>query len=89
MKHAAVLSTVLLLQGKKGRRKVGRPITYQGSPSSPDLSPEERRVILRRIANRESARRVRDRRNEELNKFIQRVSTSVFCSVLQLDRQTF
>jgi hypothetical protein len=51
---------------QKEKRKVGRPIAYCGDPASPDLSPAERRRILRRIANRESARRVRARRQELL-----------------------
>ena len=46
----------------EGKRKVGRPIAYCGDPDSPDLLPAERRRIKRRIANRESARRVRARR---------------------------
>lgn len=36
----------------KTKRKVGRPIAYQGDPDSPDLDPEQRQIILRRIANR-------------------------------------
>ncbi|BDA42175.1 probable Ocs element-binding factor 1 at C-terminar half [Coccomyxa sp. Obi] len=46
------------------KRKVGRPIAYCGDPDSPDLTPAERRRIKRRIANRESARRVRARRQD-------------------------
>ena len=53
---------------------MGRPIAYSGDPFSPALQPEERRVILRRIANRESARRVRARRQDELERLSQRVS---------------
>ena len=43
---------------------MGRPIAYCGDPNSPDLTPAERRRIKRRIANRESARRVRARRQD-------------------------
>lgn len=52
------------LQATKEKRKVGRPIAYCGDPNSPDLTPAERRRIKRRIANRESARRVRARRQD-------------------------
>ena len=62
------------VQDGKVKRKVGRPIAYSGDPFSPDLEPEQRRVILRRIANRESARRVRARRQDELDRLSQRVS---------------
>jgi hypothetical protein len=47
-----------------GRKKVGRPIEYEGDPDSPLLSEQERRRIKRRISNRESARRVRHKRQE-------------------------
>ena len=50
----------------EGKRKVGRPIAYCGDPDSPDLTPAERRRIKRRIANRESARRVRARRQGDI-----------------------
>ena len=42
----------MLMQGVTTKRKVGRPIAYQGDPDSPDLEPEQRQIILRRIANR-------------------------------------
>ena len=45
---------------------MGRPIAYCGDPNSPDLTPAERRRIKRRIANRESARRVRARRQDTI-----------------------
>lgn len=48
---------------KKGR-KVGRPIIYTGNMEDPGLTSAERRAMRRRIANRESARRVRVRRQE-------------------------
>ncbi len=56
-----------------GKRKVGRPISYCGDPNSPDLTPAERRRIMRRIANRESARRVRARRLDILDEMAQKV----------------
>ncbi len=46
----------------------------EGNPFSPDVTPEQRRVRLRRVANRDSARRVRDRRNEDINRLVQKVS---------------
>lgn len=45
---------------------MGRPIAYRGDPNAPELTDLERRRIKRRIANRESARRVRHKRQEEL-----------------------
>eukprot|EP00884_Botryococcus_braunii_P021449 jgi/Botrbrau1/7989/Bobra.384_2s0017.1 len=50
----------------KERKKVGRPIAYKGDPNSPALTEEERRRVKRRIANRESARRVRQKRQDHL-----------------------
>ena len=44
------------------KKKVGRPIAYKGDPNAMSLTDTERRRIKRRIANRESARRVRARR---------------------------
>ena len=61
------------LQDGRAKRKVGRPIAYRGDPYAPCLAPEQRRVILRRIANRESARRVRARRQDELDRLTQQV----------------
>jgi hypothetical protein len=57
----------------KEKRKVGRPIAYCGDINSPDLTPSERRRILRRIANRELARRVRARRLDLLDDMAQKV----------------
>ena len=48
-------------QGSTGRRKTGRPLAYTGDPDSPALSDADKRKIKRRIANRESARRIRNR----------------------------
>ncbi len=46
---------------------MGRPIAYKGDPNAPELTEAERRRIKRRIANRESARRVRHKRMELLD----------------------
>ena len=51
---------------------MGRPIAYCGDPDSPDLTPAERRRIKRRIANRESARRVRARRQGDIEEMSHR-----------------
>ncbi|KAK9811941.1 hypothetical protein WJX73_001184 [Symbiochloris irregularis] len=47
------------------KRPVGRPIEYKGDPDSPLLSEDQKRRVKRRIANRISASRVRQRRQEE------------------------
>lgn len=76
------------MQDGKVKRKVGRPIAYSGDPFSPDLEPEQRRVILRRIANRESARRVRARRQDELDRLGQRVcplNSTLICESFFID----
>ena len=57
-----------MLQG--GRKKAGRPIAYQGDPNDSRLTPEQRRKIRRRIANRESAQRVRARRAQAKGHFV-------------------
>ena len=49
------------------KKKVGRPITYNGDPNAPELNEAERRRVKRRIANRESARRVQQRRKEMID----------------------
>jgi type II secretory pathway pseudopilin PulG len=51
---------------QQGRRKIGRPIAFTGDPDSMDLTDADRRRLKRRAANRESARRVRLRRQEML-----------------------
>ena len=50
------------LQGRGASKKKGRPIAYRGDPEAAGLSEDEKRRIKRRIANRESARRVRQKR---------------------------
>lgn len=47
---------------KQEPKKLGRPVTFKGDPESTALSEGERKRIKRRIANRESARRVRHKR---------------------------
>lgn len=54
-------------KGAGARRKsnpVGRPVAYTGDPGAVELSEADRRRLKRRIANRESARRVRQKRQE-------------------------
>lgn len=54
------MARCLLHAQGKDKKKVGRPITYKGDPEAADLTEDERR----RIANRESARRVRQKRHD-------------------------
>jgi len=56
------------------RRRVGRPVMHGGDPNDQRLTEKERRRIRRRIANRESAQRVRYRRREEMEEMQIRVS---------------
>ncbi len=58
------MARCLLHAQGKDKKKVGRPITYKGDPEAADLTEDERRRIKRRIANRESARRVRQKRHD-------------------------
>ncbi|CAL8465681.1 g5217 [Coccomyxa elongata] len=69
-----------------GKRKVGRPIAYCGDPNSPDLTPAERRRIMRRIANRESARRVRARRLDILDEMTQKAKEMEEANARLLER---
>ena len=48
----------------RGGKKVGRPIAFKGDPDDEGLCDDEKRRIKRRIANRESARRVRQKRQD-------------------------
>ena len=66
---------LLLLEQRKRLKKVGRPIAYKGDPNAPNLTESERRRIKRRIANRESARRVRARRQGTLEELQVKVSS--------------
>ena len=67
-----IVKASCVLQPLKEKRKVGRPIAYCGDPESPNLTPAERRRIKRRIANRESARRVRARRQDTIEEMVVR-----------------
>ena len=67
----------MLVQYKE-KKKVGRPITYKGDPEANDLTEEERRRIKRRIANRESARRVRQKRHDLMDDLQVNVRESIF-----------
>jgi hypothetical protein len=53
---------------------LGRPIAYSGDPLDEHLTEEERRRLKRRIANRESARRVRQKRQEQMEDLQGKVS---------------
>ncbi|KAL0041934.1 hypothetical protein WJX79_009455 [Trebouxia sp. C0005] len=48
----------------KPKKKVGRPLKYEEAADSPNMTEAEKRKLRRRTANRESARRVRDRRTQ-------------------------
>ena len=50
------------LQAGRGCKKLGRPITWDGDPEDPNLPESDRKKIRRRVKNRESARRVQQRR---------------------------
>ena len=69
---------------QKEKKKVGRPIAYKGDPNAPELTEQERRRIKRRIANRESARRVRNKRQEILEEMQGKVSGPCLPSFLLL-----
>ena len=71
-----LLTANTLLQAKE-KKKVGRPLAYKGDPNAPELTELERRRIKRRIANRESARRVRHKRQEILEEMQAKVSVEV------------
>jgi hypothetical protein len=70
---AGLTVAVLLQQAPKEKKKVGRPIAYTGDPNAPHLSEAERRRVKRRIANRESARRVRMRKMEQVEELVVKV----------------
>ena len=61
---------------KKEQKKLGRPVTFRGDPESSQLSDGERKRIKRRIANRESARRVRHKRQVLMEELHCKVSPS-------------
>ena len=59
----------------RGGKKVGRPISFKGDPDDEGLDEDEKRRIKRRIANRESARRVRQKRQDLMEDQQAKVST--------------
>ena len=61
-------------------KKVGRPLKYEESGEHPDLSEADKRRLRRRTANRESAKRVRDRRSQLSGRLGQKVSIRPWCS---------
>ena len=58
----------------KPKKKVGRPLKYEEFADSPNITEAEKRKLRRRTANRESARRVRDRRTQHSGKLEAKVS---------------
>ncbi len=56
----------------KPKRKVGRPLKHEGFIGNPNLT--EKRKLRRRTANRECARRVRDRRSQRSDSLEAKVS---------------
>ena len=76
------------------KRRVGRPIAYHGDPNSPHLTPAERRRMKRRVANRESARRVRARRFMQIDAMaikvvipaVSAVAVQVACYIVRKSR---
>lgn len=59
---------------RKGKRKVGRPIIDRVPIDSPHLTEAERRRMKRRVDNRESARRVRNKRQSYLQEISNKIS---------------
>ncbi|KAK9786791.1 hypothetical protein WJX73_009066 [Symbiochloris irregularis] len=59
------------------KRPVDRPITYKGDPDSPLLSEDQRRQVKRRMANRISASRVRQRRQDECAELRKQLAASL------------
>lgn len=59
--------------GATGKRKKGLPPTGLSIPSG--LNPEDQKKLRRRISNRECARRIRQRRQEQLSSLSTRIDT--------------
>ena len=68
------LFRVFLLSVRHLKCKVGRPNMDASNVFSPDVTPEQRLVMLRHVANRNSARRMRDTPNKDINRLLQKVS---------------
>ncbi len=49
---------------EKSKKRLGRPLKYEEAADSPNMTEAEKRKLRRSTANRESARRVRDRRTQ-------------------------
>ena len=64
---------------KKVPKKLGRPVTFKGDPESAAQSDGERRRVKRRIANRESARRVRQKRQVLVEELHSKVGSVLDC----------
>ena len=58
----------------KSKNKVGRPLKYEEAAVSSNMTEAEKRKLRRRTANRESARRVRDRRTQHSGNLEAKVS---------------
>ncbi|DBB05645.1 TPA: hypothetical protein ACH3X1_012262 [Trebouxia sp. C0004] len=72
----------------KNRRRVGHSITSKGDPDAKNLTEGERPKVKRRIANRESARRVRARRAETLGELQIKMGHLTDANTKHLDRVT-
>lgn len=70
---------------KKVPKKLGRPVTFKGDPESAALSEGERKRVKRRIANRESARRVRQKRQVLMEELHCKVGLVGLCRIVQSD----
>jgi hypothetical protein len=76
--------TVSVPMQEQPRRHRGRPVKYQGDPNAPGLTKDERRQLLRQIANRESARRMRKRHLDELRDLSNAVCHPTLCIDIRL-----
>ena len=70
----------MLWQNAKKRGR-GRPVIYQGDPDAPGLEPEQRRLLQRRISNRESAQRTRKRHQDQAANLYAQVLSVLTCSM--------
>lgn len=59
--------SVQTLEHQPAKRRVGRPLKFGGELCAAHLPRPERAQVMRRIANRESARRVRKRKQDDMN----------------------
>ena len=58
-------------------RRVGRPVKYQGDINSPLLSEGDRSRLLRRVENRQAARRLRAKQHDTLKNALSKVACSL------------